>query len=137
MNEIISRIMTKKPGVDEMDIGAAEEKLDAAFPVQFHQLYNLVNNAEIGEWLLFPIKDRNNVKKTWDDIVRQNIEARKEGLAEGWIVVGEDGTGDKLCLKSSNGHMEEPIYVWYHEDGQTERIAQSLMSFIMLLSQEE
>lgn len=56
MKEIISRIMTKKPGVDEMDIGAAEEKLGAAFPVQFHQLYNLVNNAEIGEGYYFPLR---------------------------------------------------------------------------------
>lgn len=86
---------------------------------------------------IISLKARKNVKKTWDDIVRQNIEARKEGLAEGWIAVGEDGTGDKLCLKTSNGLMEEPIYVWYHEDGQTEQIAQRLMSFIMLLSQEE
>ncbi|MGG0740959.1 SMI1/KNR4 family protein [Niallia taxi] len=136
MNEIIARIMTKKPGVGEMDISAAEEKLGAAFPVQFHQLYKLVNNAEIGEWLLFPIKDRKNVKKTWDDIVRQNIEARKEGLAEGWVVVGEDGTGDKLCLKTSNGLMEQEIYIWYHEDGVAEQIAPSLKELIILLTED-
>ncbi|TRZ39949.1 SMI1/KNR4 family protein [Niallia circulans] len=135
MNEILSYIMTKKPGVDEIDIFATEEKLGAAFPEQFRQLYKLVNNAEIGEWLLFPIKDRNNVKKTWDDIVRHNIEAQTEGL-EGWIVVGEDGTGDKLCLKSSNGLMEQEVYIWYHEDCVADKVAPSLKELIILLAED-
>lgn len=87
MNEIISRIMTKKPGVDEMDIGAAEEKLDAAFPVQFHQLYNLVNNAEIGEWLLFPIKDRNNVKRHGTTLSDRISRHEKKGLQKDGLLL--------------------------------------------------
>ncbi|UPO90416.1 SMI1/KNR4 family protein [Niallia sp. Man26] len=137
METVRKLILTRKPGVDEIDIKAAEEKLQAVFPEQFVQLYHLVNNPEIGEWLLFPIKDRKNVKKTWDDIVRQNTEVRYIGMADEWIVIGENGTGDKLCLKKVNGLMREQIFLWYHESGEAEELAPSLKQFIISLTEEE
>lgn len=36
-------------------------------------LIKLVNNAEIGEWILYPIKDNRNVTKTWDDMLDKTL----------------------------------------------------------------
>ena len=126
MGNIRDLIQTKKPGVDEFDINLAEEKLGAIFPEQYKELFKLVNNAEIGEWILYPIKDNRNPKKTWDDVVRQNIEVREEGFPNELIAIGDDGSGDKLCLKISNGIMRDEIYLWYHENAKIEEYAPNL-----------
>jgi cell wall assembly regulator SMI1 len=101
MQNVRYLIETKKPGVDELDIKMAEEKLGATFPIQYKELFKLVNNAEIGEWTLFPIKTHKNAKKTWDDVVRQNKEVRDERMSDDLIAIGDDGSGDKLCLKKT------------------------------------
>ncbi|WP_421385346.1 SMI1/KNR4 family protein [Bacillus salacetis] len=137
MENVRDLIPTRKGGVDESAIKAAEDKLGAVFPEQYKELFKLVNNAEIGEWILYPIKDNRNPRKTWDDIVRQNNEVRDEFMSENLIAIGDDGSGDKLCLKVNEGIMGEEIYIWYHEDGEIEEYAPDLREFIISLSEEE
>ncbi|EJS56433.1 SMI1/KNR4 family protein [Bacillus cereus] len=136
MREVREIIQTRKTGVDEIDIKETEEKLGAIFPEQYRDLFKLVNNAEIGEWILYPIKDSRNLKKTWDDIIRQNIEMREEDIPENLIIIGDDGSGDKLCFKINNGVMSDVIYLWYHEDAEIEEYAQDLKGFITATTQE-
>ncbi|SFA99804.1 MULTISPECIES: SMI1/KNR4 family protein [unclassified Bacillus (in: firmicutes)] len=136
MQYVINLIQTKKSGVDELDIKLAEEKLGAIFPEQYKELFKLVNNAEIGEWILYPIKDHRNPKKTWDDVVRQNIEVIEEGMSKDLIAIGDDGSGDKICLKINNGKMEDVIYLWYHETTEIDEYAPNLEGFIILISEE-
>ncbi|MGE9853034.1 SMI1/KNR4 family protein, partial [Bacillus sp. AF62] len=104
---------------------------------EFCNTLKLVNNAEIGEWILYPIKDNRNVTKTWDDIVRQNIDMRDESMPENLIIIGDDGSGDKLCFKINNGKMDGEIYIWYHADDEMEEISPSLKEFIMETIQED
>ncbi|MGD6801360.1 SMI1/KNR4 family protein [Rossellomorea vietnamensis] len=137
MKDVRELIHTRKLGVDESDIKAVEDKLGAVFPELYKELFKLVNSAEIGEWTLYPIKDNRNLKKTWDDIVRQNTEVREEYLSEDLIAIGDDGSGDKLCLKVNDGIMEDKIYLWYHEDGELEEYAPDLKEFIISISEEE
>lgn len=137
MKDVIELIHTRKIGVDESEIKATEDKLEAVFPEQYKELFKLSNNAEIGEWTLYPIKDQKNLKKTWDDVVRQNTEVREEDMPEDLIAIGDDGSGDKLCFKVNNGKMENEIYIWYHEDLELEEYAPSLKEFIILVSDEE
>lgn len=136
MEEIRNLIHTRKPGVDEVDIKAAEEKLGAIFPEQYRELFKLVNNAEIDEWILYPVRDHRNPKKTWDDVVRQNIEVRDEAMGADLVVIGDDGSGDKLCLRNDNGIMGDFIYLWYHEDLEIEELAPNIKEFILSLSDE-
>ncbi|PEB80303.1 SMI1/KNR4 family protein [Bacillus nitratireducens] len=136
MREVREIIQTRKTGVDEIDIKETEEKLGAIFPEQYRDLFKLVNNAEIGEWILYPIKDSRNLKKTWDDIIRQNIEMREEDIPENLIIIGDDGSGDKLCFKINKGVMSDVIYLWYHEDAEIEEYAQDLKGFITATTQE-
>lgn len=137
MKDVRKLIHTRKLGVEESDINATEEKLGAVFPKQYKELFKLVNNAEIGEWILYPIKDHRNTKKTWDDIVRQNTEVREENMSKDLIAIGDDGSGDKLCLKVKNGIMGNEIYLWYHEDTELEECAPDMKEFIISISEEE
>ena len=74
MQEIIKLLETNKKGVEEPAIRETEQKLTIRFPDHYVQLFKLANGPEVGEWTLFPIKDPKNIKKTWDDVVRQNQE---------------------------------------------------------------
>lgn len=133
MQKIRHLIQSNKSGVSESDIKFAEEKLEVIFPDQYKELCMLVNNAEIGEWILFPIKDQKNHKKTWDDVVRQNKEVRDERMSKDLIAIGDDGSGDKLCFKKMNGRMEDAIYLWNHETLEIDEYASSLKEFITLI----
>ena len=136
MQNIIKLIETKKPGVDESDLKLVEEKLGVTFPEQYRELVKLVNSAEIGEWILYPIKTKINPKKTWDDVVRQNKEIRDERIPEDLILIGDDGTGDQICFKKRNGKMEDTIYLWYHETAEFDEYVPNLKQFIIQISDE-
>ncbi|GAB6448743.1 hypothetical protein bcgnr5390_51770 [Bacillus luti] len=136
MENIRDLIPTKKPGVNLLDINLTEQKLGVIFPEQYRGLIQLVNNAEIGEWTLFPIKDYKNVKKTWDDIVRQNNEVRDERMPNNLIAIGDDGSGDKLCLKKRDKHLEDAVYLWNHETNAIEKYTSDLWGFINLIADD-
>jgi cell wall assembly regulator SMI1 len=131
MHDIVDLLDTKKPGVTDLDIKSAEEQLEVLFPEQYKDLFKLSNQAQIDEWILFPIKDPRNLKRTWDDIVRQNQDMRDEEMAENLISIGEDGTGDKLCYKIEDTIVDDKIYIWYHETGELEEVASNLKEFIV------
>ena len=135
MHDIVKLLDTKKPGVTDLDIKSAEEQLEVLFPEQYKDLFKLSNQAQIDEWILFPIKDPRNLKRTWDDIVRQNQDMRDEEMAENLISIGEDGTGDKLCYKIEDTIVDDKIYIWYHETGELEEVASSLKEFIVSTSE--
>lgn len=137
MNDVINLIETSKPGVTDINIKSAEVQLGVAFPNQYKDLFKLTNNAQIGEWTLFPIKDPKNLKRSWDDIVRQNQDVRDEGMAANLISIGEDGTGDKLCFRIVDTVMDNKVYIWYHETGEVEVIASNLKEFIVSNSEFE
>ncbi len=137
MNDVVDLIDTRKPGVTDSDIKLAEEQLGVVFPKQYKELFKLSNNAEIGDWILFPVKNSKNVKKTWDDIVRQNQEMRLEEMGEDLLFIGEDGTGDQLCYRIADTVIEDKIYIWLHETCEIEELASNLKEFILLNSESE
>ncbi|RLQ89717.1 SMI1/KNR4 family protein [Planomicrobium sp. Y74] len=136
MQEIIKLLETNKKGVEEPAIRETEQKLNIRFPDQYVQLFKLANGPEVGEWTLFPIKDPKNMKKTWDDVVRQNEEVLDGEISENLIAIAEDGTGDYLCLKVEDGKAADPIYLWLHETDETEELALTLKDFIVTTQEE-
>ncbi|MBT2701597.1 SMI1/KNR4 family protein [Bacillus sp. ISL-40] len=129
MKNLIELLPTRKPGVDEIHIKAAEEKLGALFPDEYKELFMMINNPEIGDWILYPIKDSVNLKQTWDDIVRQNLGQREEALSNNLIAIGENGTGDKLCFRVRKKFMQSQVYIWDHETTRARVVALSLKEF--------
>ncbi|MCM3006125.1 SMI1/KNR4 family protein [Priestia koreensis] len=126
-----------KAGVDEFAIKEAEGELGAVFSAQLKELFKLVNNLGIGDWILYPIKGPSNLKKTWDDIVRQNTEIRADYMRKDLIAIGDNGSGDRLCVKVQDGLMGDEIYLWYHEDGELEEYAPNLGEFILMVLEED
>jgi cell wall assembly regulator SMI1 len=133
MKDIRHLIMTRKPGVNDNDIKLAEEKLGCVFSNQYKELVKLVNCTEVGEWAFHPIKDTKNPKKTWDDIVRQNMDkdVRWQSMPEELITFASDGTGDKLCFQVADGIMQDIVYLWEHETGEYKKLCSSLRDFII------
>ena len=62
MTDVIDLIETSKPGVTDIHIKSTEEQLGVFFPKQYKDLFKLTNNAQIGEWTLFPIKAPQKLK---------------------------------------------------------------------------
>ncbi|PSL40898.1 SUKH superfamily protein [Planomicrobium soli] len=136
MQEIIKLLDTNKKGVAESAIIDTEQKLNVLFPTQYVELFKLANGPEVGEWILFPIKDAKNLKKTWDDVVRQNTEVLDEVIPENLIAIAEDGTGDYLCFEVEDGKAADPIFLWLHETTEMEELAPSLKDFIVIAQEE-
>ncbi|WP_285767509.1 SMI1/KNR4 family protein [Peribacillus sp. SI8-4] len=131
MNDVIDLIDSSKPGVTDSDIKSAEVRLGVCFPKQYKELFKQTNNAQIAEWTLYPIKDNKNVKKTWDDIVRQNQDEREEGMAADVLTIGEDGTGNKICFRIVDKAIDGKVYIWYHETAEMEELAANVKEFIV------
>ena len=53
------------------------------------------------------------------------------------IAIGDDGTGDKLCLRVINGKMSDKIYIWNHETAEIEEYTSNLKGFIKLDSEND
>jgi cell wall assembly regulator SMI1 len=130
LEKIIKLLDSKKPGVSKKDLEDTEKKIGAAFPKEYREFVQKANNAEVGEWILHPIKDSKNIKKTWDDIVRKNIENRWETMNSCYIEFADDGTGDKLCFKISENRMCSEIYFWDHESGEVKKISDNFLDMI-------
>ncbi|QQZ10448.1 SMI1/KNR4 family protein [Heyndrickxia vini] len=132
MQNIRKLISSRKPGVSEDCILRTEEKLGAKFPIRYRELVKLINNAEVDNWIFYPIKDENRIEKTFDDIVRANTDINNES-SNNYIAFAEDGTGDQLCFKIKDEKMLEYIYFWDHENSSVEIIAKNLEEFIINL----
>lgn len=129
LSEICSR---SKKGVSQRSIALTEEKLGFKLNTDLVDLYKLVNACEIGDWILFPIKDERNIRKTWDDLIRNNQNSLKpEGFPDNFVIIGENGTGNFICYKVENKQMTESIFYWDHEKRNIEGIANNLKQFIV------
>lgn len=137
MKEILALLTGYQKGVEEALIREAEAQLEVRLPEEYIQLFGLANGPEVGEWKLFSIKDPENLKKTWDDLVRQNKEVAVGEIPEGFLAIAEDGTGDFLCLKVEEGEAKNPIFLWSHELDEIEELAPTLKDFILSEDGEE
>ncbi|MBC1286348.1 SMI1/KNR4 family protein [Listeria booriae] len=118
--------VTCKTGVLPQDLVDAEQLLGVQLDSQYKALFQLVNAPEFGEWLFYPVKDKRNLRKTFDDIVRNTKIARESGLPEAFVVIAEDRTGDFLCMMSG----QPQVYYKNHEQDSAEVIANDLKAFI-------
>lgn len=130
MKNLIELLDSRKPGVNRESIEKAEELLNARFPDEYIELMLLTNNPEFGDWVIYPIKDEQNLKTTWDDIVRQNLEQKENAVPEDMIVIGTEGTGNQLCYRVRKKVMQDQVYVWDHETAEVKVAALSLKELI-------
>lgn len=129
--EIYAKLSTTtKPGISLKSLESTEKELDIILDIQYKQLLQLVNAPEFGDWTFFPIKDIKNLKKTFDDVVRNTKINRDYGLPKEYFVIAENGTGDYLCMLSNHPQ----IYYANHENSSLELVANDLKTFIIQAS---
>jgi hypothetical protein len=119
--------------VDSVHIDRAAQKLGIRLPLSYivHMQWSNGGDVEAANdtWQLFPIfddSDKNRIKRTCNDIVRETKVAREwSGFPENGVATASNGTGDKLVFvpNESNERLAEQVYWWDHETGELSVVA--------------
>lgn len=106
-------------GIDKTEIIKAEEKLSIKFPETLKQAWETYNVIELkGGWFVFPIFDQRSPRKTCGNIVYENTSASwRELVPENLLMIAENGTGNFLVVKITDGIASEEVFHWHHETG--------------------
>lgn len=117
--------------VDEIYFAECEKALGLALPASYRSSMISQNGGEIdcdGDyWKLHPVwdkSDKKRLKRTSNDVAR---ETKIAGSCYGWpvaaVCLAANGTGDALVFLTSDGVCGPAVYRWYHETGETKKIA--------------
>lgn len=126
--------------IADTEIQKTEAKLGIKFPETFRREMMTSNGGEIltddDAWTQYPIldtSDRKRLSRTCNDIVKETASAKEwDGFPANGVAIARNECGDQLLLLPSEGNNEvlgETIYTFRHEDGQVERLAQSISEF--------
>ena len=126
MNEYAEKSDSQKQGVSTQCLDETEAALGIVLAQQYRELFQLVNAPTFGEWLFYPIKDKKNLKKTFDDVVRNTKLKWEEGLPQSFVAIAENGTGNVLCMKRD----EALVYHFHHEVQAPDKVFNDLKEFI-------
>jgi len=102
---------------DEM-IAAAEADLGVTLPDRLKQAWKTYNCIDLpGYWRVFPVFDKAHARKTAGHIVYENLRGawgmhvRELGL----ITLADNGTGNQLVLRVTDGVAGEQLFHWQHD----------------------
>jgi hypothetical protein len=118
----------------ERFLADTESKLGARLPESYRVRMKKANGGELvlGEetWYLHPIldtTDRKRTSRTSNDVLREtaSIKAWPEFPSQG-VAIANNGEGDMLVflVDAAAGKVEEPVYLWRHEGGELEKVAE-------------
>ena len=110
--------------VDIKYVKQTEEKLGVRFPPAF--VIRMVNMnggsvaADRDHWQLYPIfdtSDRNRLKRTCNDVVRETELARDwPDFPDSAVAIGANGGGDQLVfVQGEEKRLSHKVYLWDHE----------------------
>lgn len=125
--------------VTAAEIAKTETKTGFTFPRGMKSKLSKNNGGEIelaGDcWQLIPFldsSDRKRLARTCNDIIRETTRMRAwRGFPTDAFVVAQNGGGDYLIIRPTaegSTQLGETIYVWDHETGEHEPVADSLGS---------
>lgn len=119
----------------ERFLAETEARIGARLPDSYRNRMKKANGGELvidGEtWFLHPIldtTDRKRTSRTCNDVVRETASMK------GWpefpphgLAIANNGDGDMLVflVDAAAGKVGEPVYLWRHEGGGLERVAES------------
>jgi hypothetical protein len=105
-------------GVTEEMIAAAEAELNIRFPETLRNAWKTYNCVELrGGWRVFPIFDPANPRKTAGSITYENIKGSwgQVVMEQGLVSIADNGTGNQLVLKVSDGLASAETFHWQHD----------------------
>jgi|SRR5690606_18210103 len=121
--------------VEEKYISETESELSVKFPPKFKNRMTRSNGGELitddFEFELYPFfdkSDKKRISRTCNHIGLETLNAREwNGFPDNGIAIASDGYGNHLILiHDGDGHLTEGIYLWDHETGNFEKIADSI-----------
>lgn len=125
--------------VDLKYIIETEEELGVSFPALFKEKMIAENGGEAitenDNWNLYPFFDKSGKKRisrTCNHIVLETKQAREwDNFPVNAIAIAGNGCGDYLILLSGNNEkLGEYIYLWHHETGDYEQVAENINELI-------
>ncbi len=121
--------------IDEKYIKETESELNVKFPTEFKNRMINSNGGELTtdefEFELYPFfdkSDRKRISRTCNHIGLETKNAREwNGFPKNGITIGSDGFGNLIILThNGDGILTDEIYLWNHEIGEMEKIAESI-----------
>ncbi|MEW7292837.1 SMI1/KNR4 family protein [Aquimarina sp. 2304DJ70-9] len=121
--------------IEEKYIIETESELNVKFPIEFKTRMIKSNGGELVtdefEFELYPFfdkSDRKRISRTCNHIGLETKNAREwSGFPENGIAIASDGYGNQIILiHNGDGILTDEIHFWNHENGKTEKIAESI-----------
>ncbi|GGH27587.1 SMI1/KNR4 family protein [Sphingobacterium alkalisoli] len=118
-----------------------EKELGLIFPHNFKTKMTEENGGELmtddDDWQLFPFfdkSDKKRISRTSNHIVLETNQAKQwDNFPTNGIAIASNGSGDFLILlpaKENNKQLGNEIYIWFHETGEIEKIADAIEDLI-------
>lgn len=119
-------------GASDAVITTAERALAVRFPEELKSVWRVSNGLKLpGGWVLFPVFDPDQPRKTCSHIGYENTKVRWSTMSDELISIASGMTGNQLVLHRSGDSLEGPILCWDHETGRTRKWPRD---FVYLLS---
>ncbi len=122
--------------LDTIFVDPAAQKLGIRLPISYIVKMQRSNGGDINvagdDWQLFPIyddSDKNSIRRTCNDIVRETKLARERAcFPSDGVAIASNGGGDLLLfLPNEMGErMSEAIYFWDHQTGESKSVAEAI-----------
>lgn len=117
----------------EEQIAQAEKELDAKLPYEYREAMKLNNGGEVSteedDWELYPIKDtsdRKRLSRTCNHIIHETKSCRGFGnFPENALAIAGNGFGDQMVFLKEDGQYLNIVYLWLHETGEIQELAES------------
>ena len=120
--------------VDLKYIAETEQELGLIFPERFKTKMLKENGGELmtedNDWELFPFfdkSDKKRISRTCNHIILETKQAKEwDNFPNDGIAIASNGCGDFLILlpeKEDRKTYGDEIYMWFHETGEIEKIA--------------
>ena len=124
--------------IEEKYIIETEKQLNLQFPPIFKNKMIIENGGEIETdedlWNLYPFfdkSDKKRISRTCNHIILETQNAKEwNNFPKNAIVIAGNETGDKLILIKTQNKLEEAIYIWYHDDGEIEKLFENIHELI-------
>lgn len=112
-------------------IRAAEQELGAKLPEAYRRSMLQENGGELETdkdiWQQYPIadtSDRKRLFRTANHIIKETRNCSDwPRFPEGALAIAGNGAGDQMVLLKQGASFAATVYVWSHETGQLEKVA--------------
>ena len=127
--------------IDIKYINETEQELGLFFPDNFKAKMTQENGGELlteeDDWQLFPFfdkSDKKRISRTCNHIILETNQAKSwDNFPDKGVAIASNGCGDFLILlptKENDKKLSDEIFMWFHETGEIEKVADKIDEFI-------